>query len=800
MTTLLRDVRYGIRMLGRAPSFTAVAIATLALGIGANTAIFSVVNALVLRPLPYPDAGELVMVWQDLRGRSGPVKEWATPGNFVDWKQSGLFSGVTAIQGWQPNLTGLGDAEPLVGEQVTYEYFDVLRVTPALGRSFRADDDAPNAARVTVISDGLWRRRFGAEPAAVGRSITLGGEPHEIIGVMPPHFRPGVIGDAELWRPRRLNLTTPSRGAVVLRVIARLARGQSVDQTTSAAALVAARLAAAYPEWNRDAGIGISTLHSEVVGNVQQGLFVLMAVVGFVLLIACANIANLLLARASARAREMAVRLALGAGRGTLVRQLLTESLLLAAVGGALGILIGAWGIEALISIAPQTTPRIGDIGLDPTVLAFASALTIVTGLLFGIVPAVQAARADVTPGLKEGSRGTSGRTGHRTRRVLIAAEVAIALVLLVGSGLLMRTLVRLQQFDLGFTPDRVLVGQVNPPRVKYATREQLSAFYDCLLERVSQLPGIEKASLSSILPLGGDNDMDIAIEGRPAPQSENESTAVWYRLISPAYFDAIGIRLKHGRAFQSIEPAPVVVVSDVTARRFWNDENPLGKRVRFGDATAPWFTVVGVVGEVRMRGARGTSRSEVYLPYWQFTEPGINIVIKTSGRAEVLAGALRQAVRDVDPDVPVSGIAPLTSIVAESVDEPRFLARLVSVFAALALALAAVGIYGVIAYAVSQRTSEIGVRMALGAGRSDVFALVVGDGLRLTIAGIAIGLVAAAAMSVSMKSLLFGVAPFDPLTFAVMTAALVGTSALACVVPARRAARVDPMVALRTE
>jgi putative ABC transport system permease protein len=801
MTTFLQDVRYGLRMFARAPSFTIVAIATLALGIGANTAIFSVVNALVLRPLPYPEPGQLVMVWQDMRARGGPADEWATPGNFIDWKTSGLFSGITAIQGWQPTLTGHGDPEPLVGEQVTSEYFDVLGIHPVLGRSFRAEDDVPNAARVTIISHALWQRRFDGNASAIGRSITLGGEPHEIIGVMPAGFRPGVITSAELWRPRRLNLAAPARGMVVLRTIARLKPDQSLEQTSSSAAIVASRLAAAYPEWNTGVGIRLATLHSQVVGNIQQGLFVLLGAVGFVLLIACANIANLLLARASTRNREIAVRLALGAGRRRLVRQLLTESVLLSGIGGTLGVLLGTWGVQALVAIAPRSTPTAAGINIDGTVLLFSIGLTVATGVLFGIVPAMHAARADVTPALKDGARGTAGRSGHRTRRALIVAEIAIALVLLVGSGLLMRTLVRLQRYDLGFNPDRVLVASVNPPRVKYSTREQLVVFYDRLLERVSQLPGIERAALTSIVPLGGDNDMNIWIEGQPAPRSADERPAVWYRLVSPAYFDAMSIPLKLGRTFASTEPAPVVVVSDAAARRFWNGENPIGRRVRFGERNEDqWFTVVGVVGEVKMRGARGDSRSEIYLLYRQFTEPGTNVVIKAAGRPEALTGALRQAVRDVDPDIPLANAGAMTTIVAESIDEPRFFALLAAVFAGLALALAAVGIYGVIAYAVAQRTSEIGVRMALGAERRHVFALVVGDGLKLTVAGVAAGIAAAAAMSLSIKSLLFGVDPIDPLTFGAMTAALVATSALACALPARRAAKVDPMAALRAE
>jgi putative ABC transport system permease protein len=801
MNTLWQDLRYGARMLGRAPGFAAVAIATLALGIGANTAIFSVVNALLLRPLPYPDAGRLVMVWQDMRARGGPATEWATPGNFADLRASGLFAGVTAVQGWQPTVTGVGDPEPLIGEQVTHEYFEVLGHTPALGRLFRAGDDVPNAPRVVVLSHEIWQRRFDRDPGIVGRTLVLGGESHEIIGVMPEGFRPAVINSAEVWRPRRLNLANPARGAVVLRLVARVKPEMTVGQSAASAALLSNQLEAAHPEWYTGVALNLVGLHDQVVGDVEDGLLVLLGAVAFVLVIACANLANLLLARASGRGREMAVRLALGAGRRRLVRQLLTESLLLAAIGGALGILLGIWGVDALTAIAPRETPRLQEVGLDSTVLAFAAGLTLLTGIIFGLVPALQSSRADLTPALKEGGRGSHGSSGYRTRRALIVIEVAIALVLLVGSGLLVRTLVSLQRFDLGFNPDRVLVGQVNPPRVAYPTPKDLVAFYDRLLARVSILPGVEIAALSSIVPLGGDNDMSILVEGRPLPKNDSDADAVWYRLVSPEYFRAMSIPITLGRTFETREAAPAIVVSDASARRFWGAENPIGRRVRFSEeASAPWFTVVGVAGEVRMRGARGASRSEVYLPYWQFPEPGTNVVLKTAGRPEGLATALRQAVLDVDPNLPVANISPMPAIVAESIDGPRFVAVLAGLFAGLALALAAVGIYGVIAFTVAQRTSEIGVRMALGAGRRDVFALVIGDGVKLTALGVLVGVAAAAGVGVSIESLLFGVAPIDPTTFVTMTATLVLTSLLACLVPAGRATRVDPMVALRVE
>jgi len=801
MPHLLQDLRYGFRLLRRAPGFTFVAIATLALGIGANTAIFSVVNALLLRPLAYPQPDRLVMVFQDLRARGGPAMEWATPGNFSDWRASGLFTSIAAMQGWQPALTGVDQPEPLLGEQVSREYFDVLGATPALGRVFRGDDDVPNAPRVVVLSHALWQRRFNGDAKVIGQSIVLGGEPHEVIGVMPPSFRPAVITSAELWRPRRLNLGNPSRGAVVLRVVGRLKPNVTVSDASSAASVLATQLAAAFPESNTGAGINLVPLQTFLVGDIRDGVLVLLGAVGFVLLIACANVANLLLARATGRGREMAVRVAIGASRGRVVRQLLTESVMLAAIGGVFGVLVGIWGLDALLAIAPQGARRLGSIRLDAFALGFALALTAVTGVIFGLVPALHAARANAAPALKAGHQAGPGAAVSRTRRALIVLEVAVALVLLVGSGLLVRTLLRLEAFNLGFNPDRVLVGQVLPPRIKYSTPEQQVAFYDRLLARVSALAGIERAAISSIVPLGGDNDMDAYIEGRPLPRNETESTAVWYRLVSSEYLRVMGIPIKQGRGFEAREATPAVIVSEATARRFWGDEPALGRRVRFSsDANAPWFTVIAVCGDVQMRGARGGSRSELYLPYWQFPELGTNVVLKTAGRPETLAGQLRQAVREIDPDIPVANIAPMATMVADSIDQPRFFARLVGFFAAIALALAVVGIYGVIAYTAAQRAAEVGVRLALGAGRRDIFALIIGEGLKLAFGGVVVGVLGAAAMSVSLRSLLFGVEPLDPATFAAMTAALVLAAAAACFLPAARAARVDPMAALRAE
>jgi putative ABC transport system permease protein len=584
-------------------------------------------------------------------------------------------------------------------------------------------------------------------------------------------------------------------------VVARLAEGVTLEQARSSAAVLSAQLERTHPDTNTGARIDIVSLHDQIVGQIRPGLLLLLGAVGFVLLIACVNIANLLLARASGRGREIAVRMALGAMRTRVVRQLLTESVLLALVGGALGVFVGVWGVAALVSIAPDGAPRITEVALDRTVLGFAAGLTLLTGLAFGVVPALHASRPELTQALREGGRGTAGPAGQRARRALIVSEIALALVLLVGSGLLLRTFLRIQSVDLGFDPRNVLVGFVVPPQVKYRSDEARLVFYDRLLERVSALPGVRSSALASVIPLGGDTDMTVLIEGQPLPRNSGEAQAIWYRLVSAGYLQTMDISVRQGRMFEAGEQAPILVVNESAAKRFWPGEDALGRRVRFDpDPSAPWFTVIGVAEDVKMRGARGEPRVEAYIPYWQMPEPGVNIVLKTANDPQQLVGPLRQAVRDVDPDMPVSNLTPLAQIVSDSIDEPRFFAFLVAVFAALALLLAAIGIYGVMAYAVAQRTAEIGVRMALGAGRREVFGLIVGDGLKLAAAGIGVGLILSLALSRTIRTLLFGVAAADPLTFGATTALLVAVAAVASVIPAHRAARVDPIVALRME
>jgi len=794
------DFRYALRTFVRAPGFALVAVLTVALGIGANTAIFTVVNALLIRPLPYANADRLVMVWQDLRARGGPADEWATPGNYADWrKEKHIFADVAVITGWRPTLLGGAEPEPIPGEQVSHEYFSVLGIKPAVGRTFTETDDVPNAPRVAVIGFGLWQRRFGGDASIVGRTVSLNGESHEIIGIAPQGFRPIVSASAEVWRPLRIDTANPSRGSVVLRDVARLADGVSIERAQSAADILAQQLERAYPQSNEKTRFLLTPLHERVIGDIKPGLLAMLGAVGCVLLIACANIANLLLARGSARGRELAVRAALGAGRGRLIRQLLTESVLLSIVGGACGVLLGLWAVDALVAIAPRGAPRLNEIALDRTVFMFAAILTLATGVLFGLAPALHFSRDEAAHALKEGARGSSGAAGGRLRRVLIAAEVAIALILLTGAGLLVQTFAHLQSADLGFEPDNVITGLVNPPRAAgYDTRAKHLAFYDQVFAKAQALPGVERVAMASVLPLSGDSDTDFSIEGRPAPTRQSETPISWYRLVSASYFQTMGIPILRGRVFEPRESSPSVIVNETFERTYFPGEDAIGHRVRFGDG--PWATIIGIARDVKVRGARESTRVETYIPYWQLTEPGMNVLLKASGNPALLVGPLRQAVASIDRNVPVSGIVTLAELVGGSIENPRFFAMLAMTFALMALVLAAIGIYGVMTYAVSQRTTEIGVRMAIGATASDVFRLVIADGLKVAALGIVFGIGGSLLIAKSLAALLFGVGASDPITIGITAAALLAVAAVACFVPAWRATRVDPIRALRTE
>jgi putative ABC transport system permease protein len=801
MSTLLHDLRYALRLLRRSPGFALAAIATIALAIGANTAIFSVVHGLLLKPLPYPDPDRLVMVWQDLRSRGGPPDEWATPGNFADWREErDTFAGVAAIAGWGPTLTGVGDPEPLPGEQVTPAYFDVLGLPPAAGRAFREEEALPAAPRVVMLGYDFWQRRFGGEPGVIGRTIVLGGEPHEVVGVAAAGLAPIVTQKADVWRPLRLNLASPSRGAVVLRVVARLQPDVRVDRANAAMGALARRLESQYPEFNTGVGFSVTALHDRVVGPARAGLLVLTGAVALVLLVGCVNIANLLLARSSARVREMAVRAALGAGRARVIRQLLTESLLLAALGGACGVAVAYWGVQVLVAIVPAGTPRLDAVAVDPLVLVFAAGLTLLTGVLFGLAPALQLSRREQGSTLKDGGRGTSSAGGQRVRRVLIVAEIATALVLLVGGGLLLRSFLALQRVDLGFDPANRLVAFVPLAPAKYRTAEARTVIRDRLLERLSSLPGVDRAALTSVAPLDlGDSDMGFRIDGTATPKPGEDGPGTWYRIVSAGYFETMGIRLIDGRAFADREAAPVVVVNETLARRYFPGERAVGRRVRFA-SDGPWFTIVGVAADVKQRGARGGDRVQTFIPYWHLPElgGGTTVVLQTTAAPASLVPALARAVRDVDSDAPITRAAPMAARVAGSVEEPRFLARMTGVFAVAALLLAAIGVYGVMSMTVAQRLPELGVRLALGARPADVFRLVFTDGLRLAALGLAAGAGAAVLLAPALDAVLFEVAPRDPWTIAATAALLLVVAAAATFLPARRATAVDPVQTLR--
>jgi putative ABC transport system permease protein len=803
---MFKDLTFAFRWLRKSPGFALAAVATIALGIGVNTAIFSVVYSLLLKPLPYAAPDQLVMVWQDMTERGGPPDEWATPGNFVDWRsQDATFASMASIRGFAPSLTGMGDAQVLSGESVTQAYFDVLGVQPAIGRAFRPDEMVPNAPRVVILSDLMWRQRFAGSRDALGKSIMLGGEPHEIIGVMPPDFRPVIAAKADVWRPDRLNLANPNRGAIVLRVVGRLKPGVTIAGASAAMTTLATDLSQRFPESNRNVGFRVVSLHQQVVGDARPGVLVLFGAVLLVLLIACVNIANLLLARGAGRTREMAVRTALGAGRMRVVRQLLTESVVLAVVGGAAGVLLSVWGLKTLIAIAPAATPRLNEVSLDPVVLAMAAGLTVLTGLLFGLAPALQMARVSHSSALKDGGRGTVGGGGHRLRRVLIVAEIAVALMLLVGGGLLLRSFVAMERADLGFDPSNVLVGALTVPPSRLQDPAERIAFYDRVLERAGAIAGVRRAALTTIVPLGpgGDNDMDFTIEGAPPPAPSQPGPVTWYRVVSADYVSVMGLTVTRGRTFEGREPTPSVLISETLANRYWPGADSVGRRVRFGDETSPWFTVIGVVADIKQTGARGEPRGQTFIPYWHAAPllvGGANVVLKTSVAPDTIAKPFVEAMRGVDSSVPVSNVSPMTSLIAQSVDAPRFLALITGVFAVLAMLLAAIGVYGVMAFAVTERRQEIGVRLALGASPIDVFGLVCWDGMKLAAMGLVIGTAGAAALAPSLTTLLFGIAPFDLPTFAVTGAGLLVVALLAVAIPARRATRLTPATTLRGE
>jgi putative ABC transport system permease protein len=807
LADLLHDLRYAARLQRKNPGFTIVAVIALALGIGANTAIFSVVNTVLLRPLPYKDPGRLVMVWEDAT-KHGYPRDTPAAANFVDWRdQNQVFEGMAAIADTSFNFTGAGDPERLEGRRVSANLFPLLGVEPQIGRVFTAAEDQPGAQRVVLLSDGLWQRRFGGDSGIVGQALTLNGESYTVVGVMPARFQ-FPSSDDEAWVPIAFTQQeAASRGRHYLEVLARLKPGVTLAQAKSEMSTIAARLQQQYPQNNADLGATVQPLQEHLVGDIKPALLILLGAVGLVLLIACANVANLLLARAAVRQKEIAVRVALGARRWRLIRQFLTESVLLSTLGGIVGLAIAYGGLVLLKAFIPENISQAREISMDLKVLGFTFLVSVATGLIFGLAPAVQAARFNQIETLKEGGRdAATGGSGKRLRSLLVMAEVAISLVLLIGAGLLINSFLRLRNVDPGFRADNLLTMKIVLPEPKYEEAERRSTFYTDVIQRVESLAGVKSAAVTTNLPLYRQgNSISIGIEGRPAPPPGQELIVVT-RIISPGYFDTMSIPLLRGRQFtdQDTSTSPnVVVISETMARRFWPDEEAVGKRLSAGRARSPedWIQVIGVVKDVRQFELNAEPKPQMYLSYRQaeFFAPR-DLVVKTDADPASLAATVRKAVWEIDKDQPVSNIRTMEEILAGSIARQRFSMLLLAIFAAVALVLAGVGIYGVMSYSVAQRTREIGIRMALGAQTGAVLKLAVGYGLKLVIAGIVIGLVAAFALTRVMSTLLFGVTATDPATFTLISLLLVAVAALASYIPARRATRVNPIIALRYE
>ena len=801
------DLVYALRGLMRRPAFALAAIVTLALGIGANAAIFSVINAVLLRPLPYPEPERLMMVWT-YNPRQGFDKDVATYPNFDDWRrQSRSFERLAAYTGSSFTLTGGGDPAQIRGAVVTPGFFETLGVAPARGRVIGGGDATAGGHRVVVLSHGLWMRRFAGDATVVGRSLPLSGVSHEVIAIMPEGF--AYPEDAELWTPlapsERFAELMESRNAFWLTVMGRLRTGVGRAAAQAEMDAIAARLEREYAA-NAGLGVRLVPLHEEIVGEVRRPLLLLLGAVAFVLLIACANVANLLLTRAAGRQRELAVRAALGAGRARIARQLLTESVLLALLGGAAGLLLAAWAVDLLHAVAPANVPRLPLITIDTAVLAYAAGASVMTGVIFGLAPVSQfSSTADA---LKEGARGGSeGAGGRRLRSALAIAEVAVALVLVIAAGLLVRSFIALTRVDMGFETRAVLALRLQLPRAAYPNDEQVGAFYQRLTERMRALPGVESAAAaSSILLSELPQSAGVIVENRPPDTGEGARVPVPYDAITPQFFETLGIPLVKGRTFTSADgpgSPPVVMINEAFVRRYFADQDPLGRRVAFGTeprAGATWYTIVGVVRDTRRAGADRAPWAEMYFPHTQAQDPAMFVLLRTTGDPMGLARAAQSAVWSIDRNQPVSSVRTLQEMVGRTQANRRFTTLLLAVFAMVALVLAAVGVYGVIAYSTAQRTHEIGVRMALGAQRAHVLRLVLAEAVRIAVIGLAVGVAGAAVASRLLAGFLFGVPRWDPVTFAAVPLLLLAVAALASWIPARRAVRLDPVSAMRRD
>jgi len=800
----LTDLKYAARSLRRSPGFVIAAVATLALGIGANSAIFSVVNAVLLRPLPYPDPDRLVLVWERNVPRHQETNV-VNPQNYLDWNdRSKSFSGL-ALLVWS-QLTFTGDSPEIIqGRAVTANFFDVMGVPLAMGRGFTQAEALPGGPSVIVLSDGLWRRRFGADRGVVGRSVPIAGGTALVLGVAPPALGPMPWGQEQYWEPFRIDPNDRTRGGRYALVVGRLLPGVSRERAQAEMSSIAASLEQEYPAFNTGWSANVVQLKDQVVGSSRRALLLLLGAVSMVLLIACANVGNLMLSRATGRQREVAIRTALGASRARLVRQALLESVLLSAIGGAVGLLLAVWAIDLLVSAGPRSIPRLSEIGVDPRVFAVTAGISLLVGILFGLPAALGEAHADLTASLKgESPRATATASTTRFRGALVVAQMSLALVLLAGAGLLIRSLQRLSSVDPGFDPESVLTVSVDLPEATYGDATRQGAFFDQLRDRVSQLHGVTGVGAVNFLPLTAPGSAtSIHLIGRPEPAPGQEPIAD-IRYADAGYFTTMRIPLRRGRspnAADGPKAPPVVLINETMARQFWPNEDPIGQRLKI-DMWKPddVVEIIGVVGDLHPNTLDDNIRPMIYYPLSQEPSRSLTMVIRHANGPTGLAGQIRAAVREIDRGVPLTDVATMNERLNQSMADRRYPMLLLAGFAALAVILAAVGIYGVLSYTVGQRTREIGVRMALGARRGDVLRMVLGSGLRLTLLGVVVGAVGAAVAGRALGRLLYGITPTDPVTFGAVALLLTVIATIACYLPARRATRVDPMVALRAE
>ena len=808
LDTLIQDLRFASRMWRKAPGFTAIAVLTLTLGIGANTAIFSVVYAILLKSLPYPRADRLVMVYENVRLPTYQNdRNEVSPGNLRDWTaQNSVFQNVAAYRNRSFNLTGTGEPLRVEGELVSANFFTTLEVEPALGRAFAPEEDRPGAPHVVVMSGGLWRSQFGSDPQILGKKLLLDGESYEVIGVMPSRFHFPDLDD-QLWVPLAMTpAERENRGSHYLDVFARLKPGVTLKQAQAEISAIARRLTELYPASNTGQTVNIVPLQEDLAGPVRPTLLVLWGAVGLVLLIVCANVANLLLARASGRQREVAVRLALGASRPRLFRQLLTESTLLALFGCAFGLLLAYWGVNALKLLATSRLPRTEEFSLNASVFVFGIVIAIFVGLISGLAPALQAGRESVHETLKSGSRESTAGSRLGVRNLLVIVETALGVIVVIGAGLLLRSFLRIEQTPLGFQPQGVLSFRAIPRGQKYSQPSERSAFYHQAIERMETLPGVQSAAAVTFIPLTfSRGSKGFTIEGRP-PIAPGQIPMAGYDVVTPGYFVTLRIPLREGREFSwsdTPETQPIIIINETMAKTYWPQEDPLGKRIQQGRPDDPWLTIAGVVGDIREFDPLTPPRPTMYFPITQFPDPGDILrdwVVRSVRDPLRVASSVRAAVWSVDKDLPVTRVRTMEEVWSLAIASQRLNLLLFVLFASLALILATVGIYGVMAYNVAERTREIGIRVALGARSNDVLKLVLAQGLRLAAHGLLLGVVAAFALTRLMASMIYGVSSTDAATFFTVALSLGGVALAACYIPARRALRVDPMVALRYE